>query len=401
MSCPKEPDLLTGRDCAICGSDRKRVLFRQSFSGMSSGTLLQGYDVVVCADCGFGFADGIPEQASFDRYYREMCKYEFQHQGGHVSDAHAARFREMAASIRPFIAASDSRILDIGCGTAHLLAVLKEWGYNTVAGVTPSPVGAQTASELYAIEVAVGSLSEVNLPAASCDFVILTGVLEHIRDLKDAIEKIRYCLAADGRVFIEVPDTLGFADHTYAPFQEFSTEHINFFSPVSLANLIQKYGFLQVHSERVLRDSTAGAFDPGLCSVFQKSDGKMPVPVRDDDTEPRLLDYIRCSQSLGDTVCTALQHVVASSEPIIVWGVGTHTQRLLAIGGLDNACIKAFVDSNPRYQGKQINGIPIISPSQLKGRSEPVLISSQVFQNEIESQIRKELGLSNELIKLY
>ena len=122
---------------------------------------------------------------------------------------------------------------------------------------------------------------------------------------------------------------------------------------------------------RAYSQSTNGTFDPALCSVFRKSDGKIPAVVKDEVTEPRLLDYIRRSQALGDTVSTAVQRVVDSGEPIVVWGVGTHTQRLLATGGLTKACIKAFVDSNPRYQGKQINGIPIISPAELKGGPSP------------------------------
>jgi hypothetical protein len=60
-----------------------------------------------------------------------------------------------------------------------------------------------------------------------------------------------------------------------------------------------------------------------------------------------------------------------------------------------------FVDSNPQYQGQRLAGLPVLSPDQLKGRSEPILISSFAFQKEISQQIREVLRLRNELILLY
>ena len=68
--------------------------------------------------------------------------------------------------------------------------------------------------------------------------------------------------------------------------------------------------------------------------------------------------------------------------------------------GLARARITAFVDSNPRYQGKQVSGIPILSPAELAGRSEAILVSSLISQDEIVRQIRHDLRLGNEIITL-
>jgi hypothetical protein len=73
----------------------------------------------------------------------------------------------------------------------------------------------------------------------------------------------------------------------------------------------------------------------------------------------------------------------------------------LASGNLARANIAAFVDSNPKYQGKQLNGVPVLSPDALKARPEPILISSQVFEHEIVRQIREDLRLDNKVITLY
>ncbi|HET6900052.1 MAG TPA: hypothetical protein VFK70_16995, partial [Vicinamibacteria bacterium] len=91
---------------------------------------------------------------------------------------------------------------------------------------------------------------------------------------------------------------------------------------------------------------------------------------------------------------------VDSRTPLIVWGVGTHTSRLLATSRLAEAHIVAFIDSNVHFQNKELIGVPVLPPSALQGRGERVLVSSRPFQAEIAEQIRA-LGCPNELILLY
>ena len=55
---------------------------------------------------------------------------------------------------------------------------------------------------------------------------------------------------------------------------------------------------------------------------------------------------------------------------ILVWGVGAHTLRLLATGGLEIEWVEAFVDSNRKYQQRDLRGAPVISPEQLRSRAE-------------------------------
>jgi hypothetical protein len=75
--------------------------------------------------------------------------------------------------------------------------------------------------------------------------------------------------------------------------------------------------------------------------------------------------------------------------------------RLLETTNLREANIRAFVDSNPKYVGENLHGVKIISPENLIGRSEAILISSRVFQFEIENQIRTEFKMDNEIIKIF
>jgi SAM-dependent methyltransferase len=387
----------TSRNCPICGRPVKRPLFQQRFSTV---LLVEGYTVVVCEACGFGFADEIPEQSAFDAYYRDLSKFEHEHRDGRESESDKARLLNVAALISRFIPDRHSRILDIGCSTGRLLAALKENGFANVWGLDPSPGCSKAARKLYGVPVFTGTFSSLKEMNEKFDFVVMIGVLEHIRDLKSVLSALRNTLNPRGRVYIDVPDATQFADWPDAPFQEFSTEHINFFSTRSLINLMRVNEFDCTFSQKVPHSYTETTVIPSVSAVFEYVE-HAGTWVRDDETEHRLREYIRQSHEVDASVRDLLNKTARGGRSIIVWGIGTHTQRLLATGALDSLNIAVFVDSNPKYHGKKLGGVSVISPEELKSRDEPILICSRVFQLEIEKQIREELKLNNELLLLY
>lgn len=89
------------RPCDVCGGLERRRLFRQEFSALSEGSLLSGCDMVVCARCGFGFADGLPPAEAFDRYYAKMSKHEHQATGGREGPCDRQRFEAVADFLAP------------------------------------------------------------------------------------------------------------------------------------------------------------------------------------------------------------------------------------------------------------------------------------------------------------
>src|ERR1017187_3075925 len=388
----------TPRKCSVCGSNEKKPLFEQAFSTVC---LVEGYTVVVCEHCGFAFADNIPEQEAFHQYYRDLSKYEYQHRGGRESGNDESRLRDVATTLCGLLPKKRTRILEIGCSTGRLLGLLKESGYANVWGLDPSPTCAASARELYDVTVLTQSVADLAKSEEKFDFLILVGVLEHIRDLGMALHTMHKVLAENARVYLDVPDATQFADWPDAPFQQFSMEHINFFSGASLANLMRAHGFACIFSEKVLRQCTDVSKMPSVHAAFENRGSAVGGMLRDDDTEKRLREYIHQSRAVDQRIRQGIDRTVGNGEPLIVWGVGTHTQRLLATGGLDGANICAFVDSNPKYHGQRLNNIPIVSPETLIGRSEPILVCSRVFQKEIEQQIHQQLHLSNEVLSLY
>jgi 2-polyprenyl-3-methyl-5-hydroxy-6-metoxy-1,4-benzoquinol methylase len=391
------------RRCAICNCGESRLLYRQLFSQLSDGSsLLSGYDVIVCSRCGFCFADQIPPQTVFDTYYRDMSKYEKADRGGQDSTYEKARFQKMASVVLRLLSSRRIRIMEIGCANGQLLALLKNEGYRNVSGIDPSPVSAETARRNYDIPVTAATLSEIDFKDESIDFLIMAGVLEHVRDLVPAIRMLRKMLSAVGQVFVTVPDASRYGEGEDAPFQEFSVEHINFFGAESLANLMQANGFKLVFIEQDMIVSNFRTSTPVIHCVFEKSEEPAPVSfLKDRNTEAGLALYIERSSQADRQIQAAINNLVSAGQPIIIWGTGAHTLRLLATSGLWKAKIRAFVESNPRYQGKQLNNVPIVAPQAIKEWREPILISSRVYQEEIAEQIVNDLHMSNKIIRLY
>jgi hypothetical protein len=162
------------------------------------------------------------------------------------------------------------------------------------------------------------------------------------------------------------------------------------------------YGFVEIDSTQISYDQTDTHTGCAIRMVFQKDNVSNKFdPILDHDTEAGLQNYIAASQKTEDHMHKKVNELIDSQQSLIVWGVGTHTQRLLATSRLASANIIAFVDSNPNYQGKQLNNVPIIRPDLLIGTEEPILVSSRIFQSEIIHQIQFELKLKNKIFTLY
>lgn len=391
------------RLCPICNNSANHLIYRQSFSRLSDGrSLLSGYDVVVCSNCGFCFADLIPEQAFFDAYYREMSKYEKTDRGGLDTPYEQARFQKVASIVSQFLPSQTTRIYEIGCANGQLLAELKNMGYKNVSGMDPSPVCAEFARRKYGIQVTNNTISDITIGDDKVDFLILAGVLEHVRDVRFALQKLKKMLSVGGNIYISVPDASRYPEGKDAPFQEFSVEHINFFGPDSLVNLMKVTGFKQVSLIQDMVSSSMGTTTPVINGLFQKSDQPFETTISVDSiTEEGLNLYVTQSTCEDKHIQERIEVLVSSAQPIMVWGTGAHTLRLLATSRLGGVKIRAFVDSNPRYQGKKLNGVPIVAPQAIKDWSEPILISSRVYQEEIALQITEDLKLKNPIIRLY
>jgi len=373
-------------------------MYRQVFGDISRVSFLKGYDVVVCRSCGFAFADNIPSQDAFDRYYESQSKYD----GNRTDPSRQEVMKNGLEFISQFVSDKDSRILEIGCGSGDFLRHLEHNGFSSLSAIEPSKHSVDLLLKETGINAMTGSFLKVG-SSSTHDLVILLTVLEHVVDLSRAIRSISNMLRQDGLLFIRVPDVCRFSDFEDSPFQQFSPEHINYFSTITLSNLMGRNGYTLLKCEEISLHETVTTVLPMINLMFRKCDTdneSYPLEM-DNRVHPKLKKYIELSAMRDVEVNGRIAELALSQEPILVWGVGTHTLRLLELGPLKNCNIVAFFDSNTHYNGGLFNDIPVHSPEELSRYPYKILISSKVFQDEICSFIRNDLGAPNELVLLY
>lgn len=476
------------RPCPVCGGLNRRVLHRQRFV---DGPLGDGYDVVVCRGCGTGFADGIPAQAELDAYYAERSKYTYDHAGGAESPYDFRRFELIADQVVPFLSSPKARILDVGCATGGLLAVLMRRGYANVVGADPSPACAAAARRLHDVDVRMAALAQLADWENRFDLILMVGVLEHLRDVRPAVEKVVRLLTPNGMLYCAQPDAVAFADCVNAPYQQFSVEHVNFFSEASLNHLLATSSLASRRTWRWMVEWREGVTDSvvsGIYSPVAKEPGsksqvsrvqplttvapqlsssvtpqlrrsvppaapslptavplisnsvrpqvgssvpsadvsrsKFQVPgsrpsspssalkssffhlesehaaACDRETEPALERYLAKCREDDAKFLSAIDALVRKQEPVLIWGAGTLTRRLLASTRLADANIVAFVDSNPAVQGHKLAGRAILAPAQITDHRETIVICSVAFEREIVALIRNQLRLPNQIVTL-
>ena len=364
--------------------------------------LIDGYDVVACNRCGFCFADDLPSQDRFDAYYEHQSKYEDETRPVTLSEWDL-RSRPFSVSIiSNWLPDKNAKILDIGCASGALLGELKLQGYTKVQGLDPSPACGRAAKSLFGIDVKTGTISQIPPDIGTFDLVIFGSVLEHILDIQGTIKAVQKLLNPGGCVYIEVPDMARCSLMNDAPYQEFSIEHINFFSPISLENLWTKQGFETVGVKQTEIDQIYGLTLYEIKAMFRKTDGVTHKELKLDSlTKPELELYIRKSHGKLVRNEQTINALADSKEPMLVWGVGTLTQSLLASTRLKEVNITAFVDSNTRYAGRFLNGIPIRHVQDVAFYKERILVASHQFQDEIVDLIKNRLKLRNDIITLY
>ena len=389
---------MPARPCPVCDAAEREVLRTQRFVVADEHPLAGGYDVVCCGRCGFVFADTRATQADYDAYYAEHSKYEDETTGtgGGTTDWDLARLDDTARDLAIALPA-DARILDVGCANGGLLAALRRAGFEHVAGVDPSPTCVRTACDAD-LDVVEGSLFALPRSLGEFDAILLSHVLEHVSDLHVAVERLLDHLAPGGCIYVEVPDASRYAECVVAPFQDFNTEHLNHFSAASLANLMGRHGL--VAAERGVKTLLAPppCPYPALYGFFRAGEFRPVEP----DTALRgdTLAYIERSAEMLRRMDASVRDVIEREAEIVVWGTGQLAMKLLAETALRDAPIVAFVDSNPLSQGKRLQGVPILAPSELNGYGQPIVVTTTIHEDAIRATIRDELGLPNEIVSM-
>jgi SAM-dependent methyltransferase len=169
------------------------------------------------------------------------------------------------------------RLLDVGCGSATLLGLMKKRGFD-VLGVDTSEEASQVAAKENDVRVVVGTLRSARFEAATFDLVTLFHVMEHVTNPREVLVEVHRVLRAGGRVVLQVPNIDSWQ------FQWFGARwygldiprHVIDYSCQSIVKLIENAGFRIVRTCHFnLRDNA-----PALVSSLFPSLDPLSRPIR-------------------------------------------------------------------------------------------------------------------------
>ena len=377
------------RCCPVCVGEETKKVFHRDFGGMESIVPFSGYDVVQCTRCGAFYADSIGETMPLMHYYEMMSKYETE--AFSVSREALAEYEFAIGFLRGHLAPEQS-IIDIGCGNGAMLHMLQEQGFHHLTGLEPSEKNCRGITERWGIRAVAGALGEEIPPLAdeTFDVVLMEGVLEHLIDVQGNVREALSYLKEDGALYLNVPDLAAFpACHDL--YQQFSVEHVNFFSLPSMQNLMREFGM------------TCVAYDRngyGVFTLWRHASEGVPALAFDHTGTADMRTYLTGAEQLAAQMKDRLAPY--RGRAVYVWAAGTHTAMLYQLRLLDGIHVRAIIDSNANYQGKEVYGVPVIAPQELTEREPlPIIISSQLAQDAIHAQIKEKMGLPNEMVRLY
>ncbi len=178
----------------------------------------------------------------YEEEYRLEYKSTFIPRSKHVLRAGRValdRFERIKALLTP-----SSRVLDVGSGGGEFAYLLKSVDHEVV-GVEPNRGYAGFSREQYGLEVRVGFLGDVQLPAESFDLITIWHVLEHMEDPAAVLRQLRGALRPGGRLVVEVPNVEAICQ---SPRSSFHEAHLYTFSPVTLDRLAANSALEQVQS---------------------------------------------------------------------------------------------------------------------------------------------------------
>ena len=144
--------------------------------------------------------------------------------------------------VRSILGKGAFSLLDIGCGTGWTTNMWASSGFEAT-GLEPSELRARLASERYRIKVFSDFFENLDI-SENFDVVILRHMIEHFASPYDMTVKAHSLLNPHGTAVIIVPNINCLGRYLFGTRWTWGIPyHCNFFSPKTLAHLVERAGF--------------------------------------------------------------------------------------------------------------------------------------------------------------
>jgi SAM-dependent methyltransferase len=187
------------------------------------------------------------EQPSDEALRAFYSRYSYEQEGAwDLSPATAASLRAVAEILAPYRATN--RLLDIGCGTGVLLRAMQRHGWSVEGTELSVAAGRRLRTEGFVIHD--GPLMDLRLAPATYDVVVMTEVIEHLRDPANAAATARLLLRPGGCLYLTTPNADSLARRLLGNRWRAVCfpDHLFYFSRRAIATLLREAGFTRVDS---------------------------------------------------------------------------------------------------------------------------------------------------------
>jgi SAM-dependent methyltransferase len=244
--------------CLACGGTLQRKIRGYRTDSPAGEALFGAAALFRCAACGFVQMDPVPSQEDLGNYYATNYRTGGRH-GSEVANVqdfprdnlfYMYRGQSIVKLLEPHIARrigrEDLRILDVGAGFGHILhAFSVRYPASKRFAVEISQVCVQHLTSLGVTVFQAPTEEVLSRTTEKFDVIVLSHVLEHLREPHAALSLLRERLAPNGVLYIEVPHIPDEAfshclDHPWAP--RFDEPHLTFFTPTTLTTMLAARG---------------------------------------------------------------------------------------------------------------------------------------------------------------
>jgi len=190
-----------------------------------------------CRDCGFVFANPVPDGEAIGRFYASLADDEYSQEG----EGRGRNFTRILKRLGRFVPPGSS-LLDVGAASGIFLDLARQAGFR-VSGIEPSASLVADAERMFGLKLFCGTAGQFT-SGERFSAITLLDVLEHVTDPGALLSALDRFLAPGGMMVIVTPDIGSLAARVMGGrWWHFRVAHVNLFSRRSLDRLLEMHGF--------------------------------------------------------------------------------------------------------------------------------------------------------------
>ncbi len=249
--------------CPLCNSLKNAVALKTADHNFGVPGV---FYIKKCMDCGMCFVS--PRPVEIGQIYPEHYANAYKLSNEYLN---RREFKRRLRLIKKNIPAG--KILEVGCSAGHLLAAIREQGYQ-VMGLEIDGRTAEFARAAYKLDIINQPLETAELPEKEFDGVVLFDVFEHVSDPSVCLRQIYKTLKPNGKLIIKVPNYGCFESRAWGQFWygKDVPRHLLHFTEKTVKIILKKNKFTNI---RVKHNGEANYAIQSFGKLIRASFGKV------------------------------------------------------------------------------------------------------------------------------